>query len=298
MRPLGTLLQIAGLLIAGLVTLPAAQAAPVPQVGTPVVFADGIAGPEGIAFTKKRELVVGTSTGEVLIFDAAGARRTLATLPSNLAGIAVRRSGAVLAASLPADTVWSIDPNTGVATVLGSGIGGPNYIVETKRRRVWVSASTAGTIVDITDPAPAVKASGLSFPNGMAIGKDGKQRYLYVAELTLNRVVRLPINADESLGPLEVYATGLSIPDGLAFDRRGNLLVVGGNRLDLVHAGTRQVETILTGAPMNGPSNIAFGRGRGFSKKDFYVVNFGFPLGSGTQILRFPYNIPGAPVIR
>jgi len=293
MRSLGTLLQIACLVAAA-----TAHAAPDPQVGTPVLFAGEVAGPEGIAFTKKRELVVGTSTGEVLIFDDAGARRTLATLPGGLAGIAVRRSGAVLAASLPLDTVWSVDPNTGAFSVLGTGIGGPNYIVETKRRRVWVSASGAGNIVDITDPAPAVKASGLAFPNGMAIGKDGKQRFLYVAELGMNRVVRLPIGADESLGAPEVYATGLSIPDGLAFDRKGNLFVVGGNRLDLVHAKTREVETILTGAPMNGPSNLAFGRGRGFSKKDFYVVNFGFPLGSGTQVLRFPYGIPGAPVIR
>lgn len=293
MRALGTLLQIACLVAATVV-----QAAPDPQVGTPTTFATGINGPEGIAFTKRREMVVGTSSGDLLIFDAAGNRRTLTTLPSGLAGITVRRDGSVLAAAFGDDTVWSVDPTTGAATTLATGIDGPNFIVETKRGRVWVSATNTGTIVDITDPAPAVKASGLSFPNGMAIAKDGKQRYLYLAELTLNRIVRFPINADESLGPLEVYATGLLVPDGIAFDRRGNLLVVGGNRLDIVHAGTRQVETVLSGGPMNWPSNIAFGRGRGLSKKEFYAVNYGLPLGSGTFILRFPYNIPGAPLIR
>jgi len=293
MRALGTVLQIACLLAAT-----GAQAAPDPQVGTPTTFATGVAGPEGIAFTKKREMVVGTSTGELLVFDASGARRTLTTLPTDVAGITVRRDGSVLAAAFSADTVWSVDPGNGVASVLASGVDGPNFMVETKRRRVWVSATNAGTIVDITDPAHAVKASGLSFPNGMALGKDGKQRYLYLAELTLNRIVRFPIAADESLGALEVYATGLLLPDGIAFDRRGNLLVVGGNRLDVVHAGTRQVETVMTGGSMNWPSNLAFGRGRGLAKKEFFAVNFGLPLGSGTTILRFPYNIPGAPLIR
>jgi sugar lactone lactonase YvrE len=277
---------------------PLHAAPPEPAVGTPTVFAGGLDGPEGIAFTRKREIVVGSTTGDVVILDSEGTPRTIANLGNPLAGITVRRDGRVLAASVPAGTVWSVDPDTGAVATLSSGIGGPNFIVETKRRRVWASASQAGTIVDITDGAPAVKASGLSFPNGMALFKDGRQRYLYVAELLLNRIVRYPINADESLGPLEEYATGLLLPDGLAFDRKGNLLVVGGNRLDVVHAGTRQVETLIAGGTINWPSNIAFGRGRGTSRKDLFLANFGFPLGSGTQVLRVPYNIPGAPLIR
>ena len=50
MRSLGTLLQVVSLLAATLVH----AAPPEPAVGTPVVFAGGLDGPEGIAFTKKR----------------------------------------------------------------------------------------------------------------------------------------------------------------------------------------------------------------------------------------------------
>ena len=274
-----------------------AMAAPVPTIGTPVEFVDGLNGPEGIAFTRRRQMVVGSTTGAIVQIDRFGNKSVLAETGDPLAGVTVLRDGRVLATSF-SGRIWAVDPKTGILEVFAEGIAGPNFVVETRRRRVWVSASLGGAIVDITDPVPEDKATGLSFPNGMAIGKEFGQRYLYVAELVLSRISRLPILKDESLGPLEVYATGIFAPDGIAFDRRGNLLVVGGAGLSVVRRGTRDVEPLLGLGAGEFFSNLAFGRGGGFRRRDFYLVNFGDELGNGTTVVRVPYNIPGAPLRR
>jgi hypothetical protein len=110
--------------------------------------------------------------------------------------------------------------------------------------------------------------------------------------------VRLPIANDGSLGALEVYATGLPLADGLAFDRRRNLLVVGAGTLKIVEATTGQVIDMTTDPLSNWPSNLAFGRGKGFKRRDVYMPNFGPGLGDGTTIIRFRYNHRGTKLVR
>ena len=160
----------------------------------------------------------------------------------------------------------------GPATVLASGVAGANVVVETPSGRLLASASLAGTIVDVTDGTPVVRASGLSFPNGLAVGKDG---LLYVAETTASRVSRMTLAADGTLGPPTTYAGGLLLADGIGFDRAGNLFVVGGGTLAAVVARTGAVVTFPTDPLINWASNLAFGRGRGFKRRDVYLANYG-----------------------
>ena len=197
-----------------------------PAVEEPVgLFATGFAGPEGLAFTDDGGLIVGTTTGDLYRVTRIGTSSLLASVGDALAGITVLRDGRILAASVSADRVWSITPD-GTATVFASGIGGPNFIVQTRRTgRILASASFAGTIVDITDGTPTVAASGLVFPNGLAISRARGSRFLYVAETFMSRVSRLPLDRDDNLGAPEVYANGLPLADGLAFDKGRNLLV-------------------------------------------------------------------------
>jgi hypothetical protein len=110
-------------------------------------------------------------------------------------------------------------------------------------------------------------------------------------------ISRLPILSDGTLGPSEVFATGLVAPDGIAFDRAGNLLVVGGDTLSVVDR-FGAVSTLSTSPLLEWPSNLAFGRGRGFARRDAFLVNYGLPLGSGTQVLRVQYNHAGARLVR
>ena len=280
-----------------------ALAAPVsakdPEAGPLSIFADAVAGPEGIAFTRRGGLIVGTTTGDVLKFDADGNRTVLASTGDPLAGITVLRDGRVLATSVAANRVWAIDPDAGGATEFASVPGGPNFVVQTRNtRRILVSASSAGKIVDITSGTPVDVLTGLTFPNGMAIYGRGRKRSLYVAETLGSRVLRIPLDRNDNLGTPEVYATGLTFADGLAFDRRGNLLVVGGDTLKVVARKTAVVTDLSTSPLIDFASNLAFGRGRGFKRRDVYLVNFGAPLGSGTTIVKVPYNFLGSRLIR
>ena len=274
---------------------------PSPALGPGAVFAGGLAGPEGLAFTRDGGLIVGSTTGEIRRLGPDGHATVLANLGEALAGITVLRDGRVLAASFASGgRVWMVDRD-GAASVLASGIPGANFVVETREGRILASASLAGTIVDITAGIPLQVAAGLGFPNGLAIGSGralGKARFLYVAETFANRISRLPMGAGGSLGPAEVYAIGLPLADGTAFDRQGNLLVAGAGKLFAVVARTREVIQLAADPPLDGPSNLAFGRGRGFQRRDLYIANFGPQLGNGTTIVRARYSQPGAPLVR
>jgi sugar lactone lactonase YvrE len=274
-------------------TVPAAE----PSIGAPTVLATGIAGPEGIAATRQGDLVVGTTPGDLIRISETGVQTPIASLGESLAGVTVLKDGRILACAFGADRVWVVD-GAGTPSVLASGIDGPNFAVQERRLgRIYVSASFAGTIVDVTDGTPVVRASGLAFPNGLAIGKEAGQRYLYVAELVPGRVSRIFLNIDGSLGASEVYATGMPLIDGIAFDRRGNLLAVGGGALYVVHAGTHEVELLANAAPLDFPSNLAFGRRRA-GRRTLFLANYGNPLGSGTDVVAVPYSIRGAKTVQ
>ena len=94
--------------------------------------AGGIAGPEGIAFTRHDGYVVGTTTGDIIRVDRNGVQTVLANVGEGLAGISVLRDGTVLAAALGPGRVWAVDEN-GNASIFSSGIGGPNFVVQTRK---------------------------------------------------------------------------------------------------------------------------------------------------------------------
>jgi len=282
------------LLPALLVLVPTAGRAHPPAVTAPVaLFASGLTGPEGLAFDKTGGLVVGSTTGEIRRFAPDGTSTVLANVGDSLAGLTVRRDGRVLAAAFAAGRVWSIN-QAGVVSLVAN-VPSVNVVVETRAGRTLASSSFPGTIVDITSGTPVTAASGLAFPNGLAIRGDG---YLYVAETAAGRISRLPLAADGTLGAAEVYATGTPAADGIAFDRRGNLLVVGLDSVRAVDRASRAVTVLSTASLVDWPSNLAFGRGHGFKPREAYMVNYGAPLGSGSTLVRFGYNHKGAPLIR
>ena len=264
-------------------------------VGAPSVFMAGLPGPEGLAFDRGN-LYIATAAGEVRRLGARGQNELVASIGQPLAGITALKDHRLLTAAFNDDTVWAVNPATGVATVFATGVNRPNFIVQLRRSgRILVSASQGGTIDDITTGTPVSLASGLNYPNGLAIGRDG---YLYIAETFGNRLSRCAILADGTLGAPEVFAaTNLVVPDGLAFDRDRNLLIAGGDTLRVADpAGT---VTVLSSDPLlNWPANIAFGRGHGFSSHTMFLSNYGLPLGSGVEVLAVPANHGGAILIR
>jgi sugar lactone lactonase YvrE len=269
-----------------------------PAAEAPLIFALGLDGPEGLAFTRRGELIVGSTTGEIRSYTPQGNFTVLGNVGDALAGITVLRDGRILAASLAQSRVWSIS-TSGTASIFAN-VQSPNFIVQTRRRkgvrRILCSSSFGGSIVDITNGTPTPVITGLTFPNGMAIGRGN---YLYVAETTLNRISRFRMNKNGTFGPLEVYKTGLTFPDGLVFDRKGNLLVAGGGMIEIIDGRSGSITTLPAHPAFNGPSNLAFGRGPGFGyRRDVFVANFGPALGDGTTISSFHYNHHGARLIR
>jgi sugar lactone lactonase YvrE len=290
----GRQIAFALILCAAAVTTAAARE---PAIGQPVVFATGLDGPEGIAVTRTGDLVVGTVSGDVLRIDKTGTSSLIASTGDRLAGVSVLKDGRIAACGYDQDRVWVIDTD-GTPSVLASGIDGANFVAQERvRGRIFVSATLAGTIVDVTSGIPVVVASGFVWPNGLAIGKDGGHRFLYVAETLKHQVQRIFLNSDGTLGASEVYATGTLLADGLAFDRRGHLLVVGDGILSVVDPTTRTVTALTSAPPLDWPSNIAFGR-RGKARRTMFLANFGPMLGDGTDVIAVPYSIRGARVIR
>jgi len=139
-----------------------------PTVGPAAPFAGGIAGPEGLAFGKDGTLFSGTANGDILRVASDGTTSVLASTGDRLAGVSVLRDGTILACAFNDNRVWAIDPLSGVASVYAN-VSSPNFLVQTKRGHVIVSSTFTGTLVDITNGANVVLASGFSFPNGLAI---------------------------------------------------------------------------------------------------------------------------------
>ena len=280
-------------IVAGAMWLTASVALAHPPVVQPAApFASGLVGPEGLAFGKDGSLYVGNATGDVRRVGPDGSHTLLAATGDRLAGITVMKDGMILACGFNGNRVWRIDPLTGAMSVYAN-VTSPNFVVQTRRGHVLASSSFTGSIVDITNGANVVLASGFTFPNGLAIRK----KYLYVADTFPGTVQRLPFTGPGSLGPVEPYASGLTLADGIAFDRPGNLFVVGFDTLFLVDVTTQAVQTV-TDPLFDWPSNLAFGRFKSYGKATMFLVNFGPMLGDGTTIVKVPTNHTGSRLIR
>jgi sugar lactone lactonase YvrE len=280
--------------LAGALCLVAALAgAHPPAIEAPTAFASGLDGPEGLAFGKDGFLYVGEADGDIRRVAPDGTHSPLAALGDRLAGVTVLKDGRILACAFGTNRIWSVDPASGAATVYAT-VDSPNFVLQTKRGHVLVSSSITGSIVDVTNGGHVVLASGLSFPNGLAVRK----RHLYVASTGGNSIIRLPFEGRGQLGGPEVYASGLTLVDGIAFDRPGNLFAVGFDTLWVVDVKTRAVQTFSTDPLLDWPSNLAFGRSAPFGKDVMYLVNFGMALGNGTTAIRIPTNHRGANLIR
>jgi hypothetical protein len=127
--------------------------------------------------------------------------------------------------------VLAISQN-GVMRVATSGLDGPNGIVFDRFQRPLVSAIGLGGHPQIALIMPDTTYQTLSrqvpSPNGMAFGPDGM---LYVADTLMNRVVRMSQSDQGELTAPEVYASGLGLADGIAFDDNGDLPIASAGRL-------------------------------------------------------------------
>ncbi|MEE9432112.1 MAG: SMP-30/gluconolactonase/LRE family protein [Melioribacteraceae bacterium] len=97
----------------------------------------------------------------------------------------------------------------------------------------------------------------LTFPNGIAFTKDGKN--LFVCESAQSRILKFDVQEDGKItNKTEFIVLPGGDPDGIAFDKKGNLYVAhyGTGTLFIINSSGKIIQEIKT--PGNKPTNVEF----------------------------------------
>jgi sugar lactone lactonase YvrE len=255
----------------------------------------GLDHPEGVAWDPAAWVVLaGGEAGQVYRATLDGALETLVTIADGLMlGIALDAAGRAYVCDAANGRVQRVDPDGAVAPY-GPPIGFPNFPVFTDDGRLYVSDSGAwdgfdGGVVRI-DPDGAserLDLPPLAFANGLAI----RDEHLYVVESQRPGVVRVPLAG----GPPEpVVELERCVPDGLAFDRDGGLLIScwQPNRVYRLALGGALAVLIddWTGEYVLTPTNTAFA---GDALETLMLAGL-----AGWQLTAIDPDVPGAPLKR
>ncbi len=265
------------------------------------VFVDGLDHPEGIAVSTDGSIWTGGEAGQVYRIDPVDLQtEVVALLDSQVLGVALDLDGScvcccpsgIFRVSRDGDVDLIADRVEGRSVVL------PNFPVFDAEGTLYVSDSG---VVD--EPSGRVYRFGrdsegtvfhhgpLAYANGLAIGPEGD--YLYVVQTMADNVVRVPLDGHDSrLEPVCAPGSLLAMPDGLAFDEHGDLLVTsfGEDAIQRIATdGSIDTVAIDTRAmTMNRVTNCAFGL---WPSSELYLANLG-----GTMISVLDVGVRGAPL--
>ena len=270
-----------------------------------VTFADGLDHPECVAVHPDGSVWAGGEAGQIYKISADGQSiEEFANTGGFILGIAFSPAADWLAVcDLKNHCVWKLDIRTKKMTMLSKGtdehtIQIPNYPVFDNSACLYVSESGEfrkinGKILKIyPDGACSLWHNGpFNFANGLAL--DAGQKYLYVVCSWLPGVERIAIKPDGSAGERSVYCTlPATVPDGIAFDNAGNLLVSCYTPNRIFKIAPDRTVTILVddweAHTLSNPTNMAFG---GPDLEQLFVASLG-----RWHILRINYGAQGMPL--
>lgn len=200
------------------------------------IFASGLDHPEGVAVGSDGTVYAGGEAGQVYKISPDGKKvETIATTGGFCLGITLDQRESIYVCDCNQRAVFKVTQN-GQVSVFAETAGGrpfinPNFSVFDSQGNLYFSDSgewkkTNGVVYRASPGGNvSVFAEGpFHFANGLAL--DADERFLDVVESSLDRVLRIEIQGDATAGTPEVFVDGItSIPDGLAFDRSGNLYV-------------------------------------------------------------------------
>ncbi|MEM9206091.1 MAG: SMP-30/gluconolactonase/LRE family protein [Pseudomonadota bacterium] len=252
---------------------------PILSVDRATVFFDGIfsepklSHPEGVAIGPDGWIWAGNQDGDICrIAPDGSAIERVTTTNGFVLGLAIDGDRALYACDLKHAAVFRLDLKFKTLTrFTPPGIRIPNYpLVDRTRNRLLVSDSYAsGTmgpgiwVYDLDSGEGGLWYDrDLNFANGLA--KRAGDNAIYVCETFARSVTRIPINDVGSAGDPEPYATDLpGLPDGIAFDERGNLIVACYEPSRLLRVGSNggAAEVLIedpTAHVFCHPTNIAF----------------------------------------
>ncbi len=273
---------------------------------TSEIFSDGLDHPECIAVHPDGTFWAGGEGGQIYKISADGKQvEEAANTGGFILGLALRPGAEWLAVcDLNNHCVWKFIPDSKELVLFAEGCEGhkfniPNYPAFDKDGNLYVSES--GAFREVSGKILKFNSEGvgkiwhdgpLNFANGLALDKN--QEYLYVVCSWLPGVERIKIKDDGSAGERSVYCTiPETVPDGIAFDGEGNLLVscYAPNRIYKFAAD--QTATVLVddweAHTLSNPTNIAFG-GKNFDH--LFAANLG-----RWHILKMNYGKKGLPLV-
>jgi gluconolactonase len=232
----------------------------------------GVDHPEGLAVDVDGTIWCGGEEGQIYRGTLDGTPEQIALLPGRTLGFALDADGNAYCADMTGPGIYRIDRDGAVSTV-STGTADkptrlPNHpaflpsgqLVYTDSGE-WGASDGCLFAVQPGGETTLVDTTACRFPNGLAVAPDG--RALAVVESTLPGVSLLELEADGSLGERRVLIElPGTIPDGVAYDDAGRLLVScwAPDAVFLVGAGCEPV--LLVHDPqrfsLNQPTNIAF----------------------------------------
>lgn len=189
---------------------------------------DGLDHPEAVAAGPAGELYCGGEAGQVYRISEPPKFEQIAQLSGFVAGVTVEASGALLVCDVESGSLVRV-ASDGATEPVVTDLVFPNFAAFDPTGNLFLTDSgdydraNGRLLLRRPDGDLAVVASGLHYPNGLAVDPAGAS--LYLAQSTASNILRYPI-ADGELGVAEIFATiPRTVPDGLALAESGHLFV-------------------------------------------------------------------------
>jgi sugar lactone lactonase YvrE len=213
------------------------------------LVADGLGFPESTRWHDGRVWLCNWGAGEILAVTADGAREVMGRVPPQTIPFSIDwlPDGRLLVVDGPRqrllrqDTDETLHP---VADLSGLGSGPFNELVVIAAGRAYVNGGS-GTVVSVEPDGTAREvASGLKWPNGMALLSD--DRTLVVADSHAEQLLAFDVDEDGMLSGRRVWADLEHAPDGICADIDGAVWVatVPGRRCVRVAEGGEVLTTV------------------------------------------------------
>jgi sugar lactone lactonase YvrE len=284
--------------------------------------------PEGIAASPNGLIYASGVTGNICVYTRDGSLSRIIPIAAGhalLGELYVSGEGLYVADNQPnfaGGSVIRVDPASGAVTTLATGFRNTNAITQDHRGMLYVSDSFAnaageGEIYRVSPNggrtlwahSPLLAPHGFPGFGANGVAFDRTESYLYVANTSDDRVLRIAVNDDGSAGAVTIFADAATVrntagspapldgPDGIQFDVRGNLWICANQpAADEIQVLSPSAELIARygrnpgDAPMQTPASLIF------HERAMYIANLAFfdPGVGKISVLGVP--TPGAPI--
>ncbi len=235
-------------------------------------YAQGLDHPECVAVGPDGLIYAGGEAGQIYRVQPTGVVETLAVTGGFILGLCLDAELNVYACDLKQQVVYRVSPQ-GEVTCYSGGTPErpmitPNFPVFDAAGRLYVADSGGwharnGCIYCVhPDGRTVVVSEQLNeFPNGLALSPDGRE--MFVALSNIPGVAKAEVLADGAFGPpVPVVTTPQAIPDGLAFDAAGDLLIACYTP-DVIYRYSRAGQLSVVAedwesTTLSSPTNVAF----------------------------------------